>query len=85
MKAKLTIGNLHDSPAWPKAMKAAFDNFVQAGEGGTTHVVLVVCLDLETRALSTVFSPAASMNPHKVDMCKSMAEMFQQMAQRLSQ
>lgn len=85
-KAKLTIGNLHDSNAWPEALKVAFDAFVDAGgKGGSTHVILAICVDIENKQMSAVFSPAASMNPHKVDMCKSMSEMFQDMAKRLSQ
>lgn len=85
---ELVRSTLGIDETWPAAMKAAFEKLIDAAyEQGPhgPHVLCVICVDMDTRVLSTALSPGASQNPHKAEMFKSLRDMFEKMSARHSQ
>jgi hypothetical protein len=84
------IENAADTPEWPDPVKVAFLRLVEAAVASDFNVIAAVGLNMKAaRAgevrLSAMFSPNASSNPHRVELCQDIVSLFQGMADRSKQ
>jgi hypothetical protein len=87
---RLVVTNGAESDEWPLAVKRAFMEFELLADRHGFHVMCAVGMNMAHQSaqnwrLSCFFSPRASSNPHRAEMCADIAEMFQKMSERSKQ
>ena len=87
---KLVIENMAESDEWPMEVKRAFLEFALLADRHGFNVMCAVGMNMRLQSkaqyrLSCSFSPRASSNPHRVEMCADIAEMFHKMSERSKQ
>jgi len=87
---QLIITNMAESEEWPTEVKKAFLAFALFADQHGFNVMCAVGMNMRLQSkaqyrLSCSFSPRASSNPHRVEMCADIAEMFHKMSERSKQ
>jgi len=90
MSAKLLVQRGDENTEWPKEVGNAFLQFCRLADAHGFDVICAVGFNFERAtndqaALSTMLSPRASRNPHRVEMLKDIAELFAAAVKRQQQ
>lgn len=74
-----------ETDEWPEPVKRRFIWLCEIAHANDFSLLCSVGLNHKEKRLSVFFSPTSSQNPHLMEMCEDLSEMFGDMARRLKQ